>query len=239
MKKILFVLVATMSISFFSSCNKDKDIQSDDLLIQEIASAENKIIVEPAELPSSVNSLVEKSFFESYLETAHKAPAKGFEIIIGNEDKVYFNLEGRLLRPRRKRHACGGNPQNKITIEELPSAITDYITENYPDVEIKRAKQLEDKYIVGLANHTLLIFDADGNFIEEGSCFKHHCRGKGTPIAIEELSATITDYITENYPDAEIKKARQKGNKIIVGLLVNGERVILGFDNDGNLIFTR
>lgn len=240
MKRILFVLIAALSLSFLSSCNRDNDAQTDDILIQEIVAAENKVSVEPTELPTIITSLTEKVFFESYIETALKAPSKGFELTIGNEDKIYFDLEGNQLRSRRKRHRCGGNPENNIATENLPTNITAYLTENHPDVEVKRAKQLEDKYVVGLANHTVLIFDTEGNFIEEGTCFKHHCGNAGVQIAIEELPSVITDYITANYADATLKKAIQKGEKTIVGILLNDtERVILAFDADGNLLFTR
>ncbi|MFK8101373.1 MAG: PepSY-like domain-containing protein [Saprospiraceae bacterium] len=240
MKKVLFVFLSVLSIGFFSSCDKDKDLQTDDVLIQEIMTAENRVAVEPQDLPSSITTLSEKLYFESYLETCIKAPNKGFEVRLGTEEQLFFDIDGNVLKPsKKKKHNCGGKMAEKIEAEDLPATITSYITENYPGVDIKGAKQVSDKYIVGLVDHTMLVFDESGSFVEEGSCFKHHCGGKGIPVPIEDLPSIITDYIANNYPTAVIKKAAIKGEKMIVGLLDGDTRIILGFDADGNLVFVR
>ncbi len=81
---------------------------------------------------------------------------------------------------------------------------------------------------------TRLIFDADGNFVSEGGKGDgNHGGGKGTEIDPSELPATVTDYITANYPEATIERARQGENGFGVKL---DSGVILIFDAEGNFV---
>ena len=131
----------------------------------------------------------------------------------------------------------GGEP---VAIADLPMSITDYVAANYPDSDIKRAKNNADgNYIVGLTGKIVLVFDADGNFVEELPFVGGQCGCGGEEVDVAELPTSITDYIATNYPTAEVKKAHQKGEKYVVGLIVDDERVILIFDEDGNFLAER
>lgn len=251
MKNLLIFLTAVIGLSFLTtSCNKEANVSEDMELIQQIVESENRLVIEPSELPSVTKTTLEEQYFETYVETAVEAQNLGYEVELGNGETIYFSARGEGLVSRRGfRHGhgpCGmGRRGTPVELADLPTSITDYIAANYPDAETKKAKTNDNNgnYFVLIKTdegRIVLKFDADGNFIEEVSCIHHGCGGI-TQIEITDLPTTITDYITANYPDADIQKAGQKVNSGNYGVVlnINGDRVIVVFDEDGNFLFER
>ena len=58
-------------------------------------------------------------------------------------------------------------------------------------------------------------------------------------INIDNLPDVILDYISENYPNAEVKIAWRVRGKIVVGIITPDGRKIVVFDLDGNFLFDR
>lgn len=127
----------------------------------------------------------------------------------------------------------------EIALEDLPAAITDYISANYPNSTIDRAGQngnngsfavkitKEDGTIAGL------LFNSDGGFIAEKT------RGaRPEPIDVSSLPSAITDYITANYEGATIHKAFQgnDGNYGVMLILADDSFLGVGFDSAGNYL---
>jgi hypothetical protein len=123
-------------------------------------------------------------------------------------------------------------------VDELPAAIVEYVTANYPDAEILRAKQFPRGYVLLISERRLLIFNNELEFVMETAAF-HFCDQIGHPINIEDLPDVVTSYITVNYPDGEIVKAFKVRGRIVVGLMTPDGRKILVFDADGNFLFER
>ena len=241
MKKIVFVFVSVLAISLLSSCNKEETV-TDDSLIQEIATSSSKVNIEPEALPAEAQETIEEGYFETYVETVSRVDNKGFEITMGNEDVMYCNMQGDELRGRDLRHGphrpgpCGrGEP---VSVEDLPDAIVEYITENYPGEDILRAKLKGSKYLVKVTGHMVLVFEEDGTFLTEAPIFRF-CSHFVDRINIDNLPDVITDYITENYLDSEIKIAWKVRGKIVVGIITPDGRKIVVFDLDGNFLFDR
>ena len=255
MKKLfLFALPALVLSLAFVSCNRDNDDMTDDALITEIALATNAQSIEPTNLPTSIKTYADDYFFDTYIEEAFEVAKKGFELRFGDESVAFFNRDGRALvfrgptasggpfgqhGPHGPCHRRGRHWGELVDIVDLPDAITTYISENYPDNEIKRAKLRNDNYFVAVDVPVVLKFDNEGNFIEELTPL-HNCNRPCNSVEYEALASEITDYITENYPDAEFKKACERGDKTIIFLLGEESRIILGFNNEtGELIFSR
>ncbi len=238
MKNLVIACIAFLGINLLTACQDDNNaVENDALLIQEIANSTEKTNVEPEDLPRTVTEYTESTYFEAFVESAAYVSEKGYEITLTNEDVLYCDRDGNPLHARFRPHRpgpCGHGGQ--VEISELPDAIADYVTENYPDAEIKKAKQKGEKYIVAITGHILLIFESDGTFIDEAPIFRL-CRGER--IALEDLADEITNYITENYPDAEIKIAFRARGKIMVGIMTDDGRKLLVFDLDGNFLFER
>ncbi len=246
MQKVIFVLSAFLFVFSFYSC--EDDVTGLDSLAQEIFEAD-QTEVSTADLPTNITEFTDNNYFETYIDRAAQAEGLGFQLTMGNEELAFFDDNGRYLdelpngaagpcnkRPRRGGPG-GGMCGDTLALADVPQAILDYVATNYPDNEIKRAKLKGDQYVIGLTGHILLIFDAEGNFMEERNPIHHGGPCGGTPVAYEDLPATITDYVTANFGDLAFHKAKQKNDGRYVVMLLDGEeKVILIFDEDGNFL---
>jgi len=72
--------------------------------------------------------------------------------------------------------------------------------------------------------------------LEADSVTTHHCKGKLTEVALTDLSAVITAYITTTYPSSTVKfAAKDEAGKIVVSvLLADGTPKGLIFNADGS-----
>lgn len=238
----MFVFLCILSIGAFTSCDKsDNDNLSDEALAEEISSSAIKQNVDVDELPATSRAFVEDEHFETYIESAAYVDGLGYEVTLGTEDVEYFNLDGDVLRHPNRPHQCyrpgpcGGG--QRIEIDDLPDGVTEYIANNYPDQEIRRAKTKGDFYLVAITGPTVLVFNGDGEFVNDFPLFRF-CFGHR--IALDELPEIIVNYINNNYPNVEIKVAFRARGKIFVGVLTpSGERKIIVFTQDGVFIFDR
>lgn len=78
------------------------------------------------------------------------------ELLSGLE--VTFDIDGNFLEEKMEENA---------EVSEWPAAIDDYLTLNYPDALIEQVELDGDEYEVELDNGLEVIFDIDGNFLEE------------------------------------------------------------------------
>ncbi len=242
MKKILFFLCGLFLIAAVS-CNKEA-ILDDEALVEQIATAAEKEAISPSALPVEIQEEVAYYNFDSYVEAANYVSDAGYEVIMGDEETIYFTEAGRRLHSTRhlyllnKFGPCGGKG-TWIKMDDLSQEILDYITTNYPDATIKVGKEKNEVILVLLDTKMILVFDQDGNFLKETAGF-HHCPKFCKLIPVTDLQIIITDYLSINYPDAEIKAACQKHDKfIVVGILTPDGRKVVVFDMDGNFLFTR
>lgn len=231
MKRLsLFALVITVTLA---SCGK-----LDMNLIDDIVSA-SKTTIASEELPENITTVLNDDYFGTYIEEALLADGLGYQINLSNETEVFFDKNGEGLNEKndkkRKKGGKGCDKGEKIDIENLPAGIATYISDNYPDVTIERAKiNHDDKYMVKVTGDLILVFDAEGNFIEEHEFMDNH--GHDNKVEITDLPTAITDYITANYSDATIKVAFLKGDKYLVGLTTDSGRTMLVFDSEGVFI---
>lgn len=234
MKKLSFLFAIAVLIS---SCSLIESIGTD--LIDEIQNA-TTVEVAADQLPEDAQSYLDENHFDTYIDVVNFAEGLGYHVELGTGENVFFNEDGEKLEKEGKRGRKGhrghkGKDLEPIEISDLSSTITDYVANNYPDATIVRAKTDEEGNIyVGLDSHIILEFDAEGNFVGE---FEHHRRGKGEKIDLSELPTVITDYITENYPNSELKVAFKKEDGYGVGIVTSDdERKVLIFDADGNFV---
>jgi len=109
--------------------------------------------------------------------------------------------------------------EQAISISSLPSTVTTYVSNNYPDASIYQAVTVKEKdanYILTLNTDEELAFDKSGNYLGDGANYHHHghhghhgangnCDNGGIPL--DSLSSSITGYVTTNYPAYTIKHA--------------------------------
>lgn len=134
-------------------------------------------------------------------------------------------------------HVCKGK-LTEVAVADLAAAITTYISTTYPSSTIKfAAKDDSGKIVVTilLADGTTpkgLIFNADGTFKEELKHFDH--KAKLTEVAVANIPAAITSYITTTYAGAVIKKAGTNADgQYFVGIVLDSKVKVLLFNADG------
>lgn len=206
-------------------------------LITQIFEA-NKVEVAVTDLPTEAQETLDDLYFETYTEKVLYADKLGYQVELSNLSKVFFDKNGDQLLDRRRGRKGSGKPgcdrDSTLDIASLPSSITSYITTNYPDVTIERAKLDRDgNFLVKVSGQLILVFDENGNFVEEAQ-FIH--RQRGSKIDVADLPTVITDYIASNYASATIKVAFQKDKGYAVGIFENDTRMMLLFDAEGNFV---
>lgn len=232
MKKLSVLFLVTV---LFNSCELINSLGGENL-IEDILNAE-RVEVSPDDLPQNAQDVLNDNYFDTFIEEVGLADGLGYEVVLSDERSVFFDLEGEELERRRGRKGNKGNCTS-IDTTELPTTITDYIATNYPDASLRRAKVDEDgNYIVGVTGHVFLLFDSEGAFVEELEFANRRGGRRGTPVEIADLPTLITDYITNNYTDAEIRMAFTRNENFGVGIITSDEeRKMLIFDSEGNFI---
>lgn len=240
MKTLKAAILFSIFSMLFSACDKNT-ASPEEMLAAEIELSTSKVNIDPAQLPAAALLTIEDEYFDSYVETAAYVESKGYEAVMGNEDRLYFRENGEELRtrgndPARRHGPCGyGRP---VRPEQLPAAIIGYVADNYPGLEIMRAKRYVRGFVLQLSDRRLLIFNNALEFVAETRAF-YFCDDIGNPIDVQNLPDAVTDYINAEFPGADILGARLLRGQIVVAIGTSGGRKILVFDIDGNFLFMR
>lgn len=131
----------------------------------------------------------------------------------------------------------------QIDIATVRSEITAYINTNYAGASIEKAGvdslgNFFIKIVKADGSHIGLLFDANGNFVKE--LLRGHKHRKGTEIAVADLPANASAYITANYATASIHKAIKMEDSTykVILVLADGTYQGLAFDANGNFVST-
>ena len=138
---------------------------------------------------------------------------------------MFFDVDGNFLLLEAS---------NNVSTGSLPTAITDYITLNYPGANIEEA-ELEDNgtYEVELDNGLELYFDSSGNilYIDE----EDEESNEESPIPLSSVPVEITDYVAANYSAFTIVEVEVQSNGDYEVRLNNG--VELYFNANGDFLY--
>ncbi len=136
----------------------------------------------------------------------------------------------------------------KVDVSALPATVTSYISASYAGATVNyAAKDDAGNFLVAITQNNqrkALLFNADGTFSRElslrgggGKGHGHGHRGKGdslTLVAVANLPAAITSYITTNYASATITAAALDATRgYFVMITQNSQRQTLLFNADG------
>lgn len=204
------------------------------------------------DLPAAVSSYITSNYVGATTDYAAKDDVGNFLVAItqnGEAKALLFNADGSFNEelalkggPGRKGGSHGkGGPGKKgsleqIALTDLPATITGYISSNYAGAEIKTAaKDSTRGYLVMIVvsdQSKTLLFNTDGTFNKEVS---KPLRGKLASVAVADLPATVTKYVTDNYAGSTIKDAAKtpEGQLVVMVKTSDGKPVALLFAADG------
>ena len=122
--------------------------------------------IAPANLPENIRVFVTTYFPGTTIEEAERENNGNYEIELSNDVELIFDADGNFLG-RADDDDNDDSDDEDIAIDDLPQAVRDYITANYPGNTIIEAEREDDgTYEVTLNNGLELKFDAEGNFLE-------------------------------------------------------------------------
>lgn len=150
---------------------------------------------------------------------------------------LIFDMDGNLLDEfNEDDYDDDYDDFEEVDTTSLSQAIKDYLTTNYAGIAIDFAAfdTEEEEYLIFLENGVIVIFDKDGNFIEEeqdDDDYEDDCE----EVDIADLPTAITDYITANYSGIEIEEAWYDAEEKIYYIELANE-VVLVFNEDGSFV---
>lgn len=238
----------------FTACEREAAVDNeltDEALIEAMVTDPAATEVSYSALPPSVVEVIANVHFETFVEVIERVPGRGFIIRLANGNTLYCREDGRFLEYRREfrpggvfgQHPHGGCFERLVrfgrTLEsrELNETIRAYIATNYPQSSIRAAKAWGDSTLVFISRATVLLFDGSGTFLREWNPLDH-CIDRCAPIR-PELETVIEDYVTANYPNAEIRRTCRRATRVFVLLSQEEGRRILIFDLQGNFVDER
>jgi hypothetical protein len=141
-----------------------------------------------------------------------------YEVTLSDGTELYFDLRGRFIKAE-----MDDVPVNPA---DLPASILSYIQTNFPNAQIQRAMRDANYYEVYLDNGVELYFSLAGVFIGQDV--------DDMPVNINNLPASIINYVSQNYPNITIVSAEIDDNMYEIELS-NGTE--LYFDLNGNFLY--
>lgn len=247
-KNFAIYIIAAALASGLAGCQKE--VSREDLSsVLAIAESPEKTAVDPSGLPPAVLEFMKEEHFSSFISDAYLSPQLGYELITSDEDHIFFSLEGRPLADestewregeyRRFGGPCA-RPGRYIRPQQLPGAVRRYIRENYDGDTPLRAKILANGMIVvGMNPPLMLVFTEQGRFVEEVYCFRP-CETAMWRVRVADLPEILTEYLRTHYSGLEALAAYEcRNGNFVIGLFIDGQRLILVFDEEGNFLHLR
>ncbi|MFT5886489.1 MAG: hypothetical protein ACI9IP_002957 [Arcticibacterium sp.] len=233
MKKIIVTALVAISVSLVSCNDNAMNPASEAIEAVDFANGgggtngERPQLTEVTigDLSSTITDYINTNYAGSSIDKAGTDAEGNFIVGITQADESHkgllFDAAGTFqneLEGRKggKKGGKGDRPQlTEVTVADLSSTITDYINTNYADATIDKAgTDAEGNFIIGLSlsdeTQKRLLFEATGIFQKELEGRKGGDKGNRpqlAEVAIEDLSNTISDYISTNYAGANIDKA--------------------------------
>lgn len=187
--------------------------------------------VDFAALPQVILDYIASNHADEALDIAGMNAEDGEYVIVFESGLVLiFDTDGNFIESFTE-DDYDDDDLEEVDAATLPQAILDYLVSNHADATIDDAfkDSEEGEYIIILDTDIIVIFDLDGNFIEEFEAdFEDYC----DEIDIADLPQAIADYVSNNYTGVEIEGAwfDDETNEYYIEL---SNDLVLIFDADG------
>jgi len=215
------------SLFLFTSCQKE-DMEEE---YEEEMAADTMMAVAPLGFRNNDTLVTEYPLLiDEYLATNYpdsellgvSTDGNEYEVELADGTKLIFDVDGNFLEEELPEMTEEEEEETDSLITEWPTGIDEYVLLNYPNDTILEVYYEEGEYEVELSSDIELIFDVDGNFLEEE-----------VSNEVSEWPTAIDEYVALNYPDAQIDTVELEDEEYEVELDDGTE---LLFDLDGNFL---
>ncbi len=189
--------------------------------------------LDAADIPQGILDYVAANYPDANIEEAAVNTEDGsFAIFLDTEIVLLFDKDGNFLE-EMSYDDFEEDDFDEIDPADLPQAVKDYIAANHADDSIDEAEiDAEDGTIyVYLDSGLVLVFDADGNYLDEFDEWEEDC----TEVPVADLPQAIKDYVAANYPGKTIVEAWYNDEEKEYYIELDDDTVLV-FDEDGNFI---
>ncbi|GAB5525166.1 MAG: hypothetical protein Roseis2KO_30380 [Roseivirga sp.] len=195
---------------------------------------EDWVDIEISDLPQVILDYVATNYPDATIDEAGKDPENGdFIVLLDNDLILIFDKDGVFLEVWEDDE---DDDWEEIDIANLPQAILDYVAANYPTATIDDADvNTEDgSFAIFLDTDLVLIFDKDGNFLEEMN-EDDYDEDDLDEIDPADLPQAIKDYIAANHASATIEEAESDPEDGTIYVLLDSGLVLV-FDANGTYL---
>ncbi len=217
----------------------------------DFVSAQTETPIATADLLPAITNYITTTYVGATITAAHLESDGGFDVIItaadSSKSKLNFAADGTFVSISTFK--ANGNHKHKHDKNQIPVAIADlvsniksYITSNYDGATITSAHKESDNsfdvFITTAAGaHLNLNFSTTGEFVSVSSNGNNHSNHE-TQVALADLLADITTYISTNYAGATITSAQKdwNGGFEVHIISATGVRLELNFNETGAFV---
>lgn len=245
MKTIQKQLLIALSFLTVVSCSKDSDDVLNNLPMGFALKADVKVKV--GNLPIGILDFVAREFPELTIYEAEKEANGNFEVELSNGIELVFDANSTFLGIDDDSEENGDFDDSEVAIEDLLSAILDYVELEYSEVGIDEAEmENNNQYEVTLNNDTVLIFNSNGEFLGVGvdendqdgdgdyDWEEEDDHDDGENIDPSELPDLALVYLVDTYSDLTILHAEMEDGGEFEVTMSNGLEIY--FDAEGNFL---
>ena len=202
----------------------------------------NQTPVAIADLATSITTYITTTYSGATITSAHKEADGSFDVFITTAAGANLNLNFSAAGAFLSVSSNGNNHSNHktpVVVADLLTAITTYITTNYPGATIKSAEKdwnggFEVRLTTAAGVRLELNFTATGEFVVGTDSNNHHSSSM-VSVIIADLITNIKTYITTNYAGSTITGAHieSDGSYDVFITTTTGTKLKMNFSSTG------
>ena len=230
----LFILMG-LFLGLLSSCSKEAEEEMYDdemmMLVDQRNNEESDTTI--TDYPNSIDDYITQNYPDTTIEEVELEDDGTYEVELLDGTELIFDVDGNFLAEDKDDESEDGDEMDEDNyVTDYPTAIDDYVAQNHPDATVEEVELDDDgTFEVELSDGTELIFDADGNFLEED---KDDEDEMDEDNYVTDYPSAIDDYVAQNHPNTTIETVELNDDGSYSVELSDGTELL--FDADGNFI---
>lgn len=166
--KNIFLSILTISSFTMISCQSKSETKQTYTEIEENGhqkvevSDSNEMVVQNTDLPQSAQTFIKQNFGSETIQNVIKeteASGDEYKVQLSNGIQIDFDANGQWKEVK------AGVASQSVGALFLPQVTRDYLSENYPEINIESVERDAKGIDIELQNNTDLKFDTNGNFL--------------------------------------------------------------------------
>jgi len=93
-KQMKMLLPLVLLVFAIMACEKE-ETADDNTLVAEIVTANSLVATTPENLPATSQKYITDNYFDTYIESVEVATDKGYRVVLGNGENLFFTIRGR------------------------------------------------------------------------------------------------------------------------------------------------